>query len=266
MAHAAATPSALSQEIARGILDGFDAHYRVFRAASASARERFERAEWVELAASTRERIQSYDLRVREAVATLTQRFPACTDEALWPSIKQAYIVLLYEHLQPELAETFFNSVACRLLDRRYYRNDHIFWRPAVSTEHLVGEQPAYRSAYDRGEGMRGALRELLLGYGLKNPWQDLERDLRCAERAVRRHFPAGFTVQPDFHLQALSSLFFRNKAAYLVGRARNGGRDFPFVVPVLQDERGALFLDALLLAPLHVRSVFSLARAYFMV
>ena len=31
--------------------------------------------------------------------------------------MKLAYIGLLVEHLQPELAETFFNSVMTRLLD-----------------------------------------------------------------------------------------------------------------------------------------------------
>ena len=259
-------PSPLALEVARGILDGFDAHYSTFRALSASARGRFERADWRGSHEASLQRIQSYDLQVREAAARLTRDFPATRDEALWPSLKLAYISLLYEHLQPECAETFFNSVATRLLDRRYYRNDHIFWRPAVSTEHLVGAQPAYRCAYDTGGGLRGALRELLLGYGLDNPWQDLERDLDCAERVVRQHFPAGFRVLPDFHLQALSSLFFRNKAAYVVGRARNGARDFPFVVPILQDAHGALYLDALLLSPAHVGAVFSLARSYFMV
>ena len=49
--------------------------------------------------------------------------------------IKRAYIALLDGHKQPECAETFFNSVARRVLDRRYYCNDYIFWRPAVSTE-----------------------------------------------------------------------------------------------------------------------------------
>ena len=70
---------------------------RVFRALSSAARERFQRGDWAAVGAATRERIQSYDLRVREAVADLTQRFPACTDESLWPALTQASITLLEE-------------------------------------------------------------------------------------------------------------------------------------------------------------------------
>jgi isocitrate dehydrogenase kinase/phosphatase len=40
-------------------------------------------------------------------------------DESLWPDIKLSFIGLLHEHRQPECAETFFNSVACHVLDRR---------------------------------------------------------------------------------------------------------------------------------------------------
>ena len=33
-------------EIAQAMLDGFDKHYRLFREASATAKQRFERADW----------------------------------------------------------------------------------------------------------------------------------------------------------------------------------------------------------------------------
>jgi isocitrate dehydrogenase kinase/phosphatase len=100
----------------------------------------FERAAWPQLRSLARERIQMYDKRVEEAVAELRGRFPeAERDETLWSGIKLAYIGLLHEHRQPECAETFYNSVACQVLHRRYYHNDYIFWRPAVATEHLEG-------------------------------------------------------------------------------------------------------------------------------
>ena len=91
----------------------------------------------------SRERIQMYDRRVQGEVEGVRASFPeAERDESLWPAIKLAYIPLLHEHRQPECAETFYNSVACAVLHRRYYRNEFIFWRPAVATEHLEGEEP----------------------------------------------------------------------------------------------------------------------------
>src|ERR687888_273429 len=66
--------------------------------------------------------------------------------------VKLLYIGLLLNHKQPELAETFFNSVTTKILHRTYFHNDFIFVRPAVSTEYIENDEPAamptYRSYY----------------------------------------------------------------------------------------------------------------------
>jgi len=252
-------------EVARAILSGFDKHYRLFREAAARAKTLFERAEWDALRVLARERIQMYDQRVQEAVEEARVRFPeAATDESLWRSIKLAYIPLLHEHRQPECAETFYNSVACAVLHRRYYRNEFIFWRPAVATEHLEGEEPAYRSYYPLRTGLRNTLAAIVRGFELANPWEDLNRDLRNVVRALRARFPRPSRARPSLQIQVLGSLFFRNKAAYAVGKIVNGSEEVPFAVPILQNERGELYLDALLLDADRLIILFSFARAYF--
>ena len=261
----------LADEVARAILGGFDRHYRLFRDAAARAQRLFERAEWLEMQDLARERIRMYDDRVQETVGTVRQSYPrAETDEALWPAIKLAYIGLLQDHRQPECAETFYNSVACHVLHRRYYRNEFIFWRPAVATEHLEGEEPAYRCYYPRAgsneSGLRAVLRDILADFALANPWENLGRDLRNVLRALRAHFPRPARARPNLQIQVLGSLFFRNKAAYVVGKAINGHREIPFAVPILQTERGELYLDTLLLEQDPLLVLFSFARAYFLV
>jgi isocitrate dehydrogenase kinase/phosphatase len=259
--------SSLPQEIARAILAGFDRHYQLFRQAAIDAKTLYERAAWTEMRTLARERIQMYDLRVQEAVDALRTRFPeAERDESLWPAIKLAYISLLHDHKQPECAETFYNSVACQVLHRRYYRNDFIFWRPAVATEHLEGEAPTYRCLYPRETGLRAALSSIATGFGLKNPWENLPRDLRHVLRALRQLFPRPARAQPDLQVQVLNSLFFRNKGAYIIGRLVNDGHDYPFAIPILQNERGELYLDALLTGEDRLLVLFSFARAYFFV
>jgi isocitrate dehydrogenase kinase/phosphatase len=259
--------SSLPQEIARAILGGFDRHYALFRQAAIDAKALFERAAWTEMRDLARERIQMYDLRVQEAVDAVRARFPeAEREEALWPVIKAAYIALLHEHLQPECAETFYNSVACQVLHRRHYHNDFIFWRPAVATEHLEGEAPTYRCFYPIKQGLRNTLRAIATGFGLKNPWENLERDLRSLVRALRPLFPRPARLQPDLQVQVLNALFFRNKGAYVIGRLINDGHDYPFAIPILQNERGALYLDALLTGEDRLLVLFSFARAYFFV
>jgi len=259
--------SSLPQEIARTILAGFDRHYQLFRQAALDAKTLFERAAWGEMRRLARERIQMYDLRVQEAVDAVRTRYPeAERDEALWPAIKLAYLSLLHDHKQPECAETFYNSVACQVLHRRYYHNDCIFWRPGVATEHLEGEAPTYCCHYPIKQGLRRTLREIATGFQLANPWENLERDLRNLVRALRTLFPRPARAQPDLQVQVLNSLFFRNKGAYIIGRLINDGQDHPFAIPILQNERGELYLDALLTGEDQLLVLFSFARAYFFV
>src|SRR5262245_15869786 len=98
--------------LAKAILDGFDRHYRLLRDAAQRAKALFEKADWPAMGELARERMVMYDRRVEEAVAALLARFPEAEgDETLWPAVKLAYIGLLHEHLQPECAETFYNSV-----------------------------------------------------------------------------------------------------------------------------------------------------------
>lgn len=208
-----------------------------------------------------------YDARVQEAVDALLERFAqAARDEALWPAIKHAYIGLLQEHKQPECAETFYNSVACQVLHRRHYRNEFIFWRPAVATEHLEGETPSYACHYPLVDGLRRTLRNIAASFGLRNPWENARRDLRNVVHALRQQFPRPARAHPDLQLQVLRSLFFRNKGAYVIGRIINGHQEVPFAVPILQNARGELYADTLLMGEDRLLVLFSFARAYFFV
>jgi len=214
-----------------------------------------------------RERIGMYDQRVEEAVRALLDRYPeAEVDESLWPAIKLAYIGLLHEHKQPECAETFYNSVACAVLHRRHYHNEFIFWRPAVATEHLEGDSPSYRSYYPLQQGLRRTLEQIAGSFDLKGGWENPRRDLRNVVHALRRHFPRPVRAQPDLQIQLLDKPFFRNKAAYVVGRLINAHREIAFAVPILRNARGELYLDALLAGEDQLLVLFSFARAYFFV
>jgi isocitrate dehydrogenase kinase/phosphatase len=253
--------------VAHAILAGFDRHYRLFRDASRQAKLHFEAGDWAAARVLARERIKMYDARVEEAVRAILDRFPeAELDETLWPAIKLAYIPLLHEHRQPECAETFYNSVACAVLHRRYYRNEFIFWRPAVATEHLEGEEPAYRSYYPLKAGLRRTLEDILHSFGLANRWENERRDLKSLVHALRRRFPRPARARPSLQIQVLGSLFFRNKAAYAVGKIINGNLEVPFAVPILRNAKGELYLDALLLDADQLIVLFSFARAYFFV
>jgi isocitrate dehydrogenase kinase/phosphatase len=109
----------LALAIAQVVLWGFNKHYSLFRDISAEAKQRFERGDWQSIQVAQRERIAFYDSRVEETVKRLEREFKADgLAESTWPQVKYHYINLLVDHKQPELAETFFNSVCCKLLHR----------------------------------------------------------------------------------------------------------------------------------------------------
>jgi isocitrate dehydrogenase kinase/phosphatase len=255
------------ERIARIILEGFDRHYRLFREISANAREHFEAGRWESAWGDNRNRIRMYEARVRETVESIESRQPGAAGDAdLWPGIKRYYIGLLLDHPQAECAETFYNSVACRVLHRRYYNNENIFWRPALNTDNLEGEQQTFRTWYPQMSSLRRCLLEVLRNTGLANPWEDLRRDVRRIERVLRFGKPGGWSPQPDHQLQVLGSLFFRNKAAYVVARLVQGDRIRPLILPILQNDQGQIYVDAALTRNKEASSLFSFTRAYFMV
>ena len=264
-------------DIAEALLGGFDRHYRLFRATSAAAKQRFERADWHGQQQAQRERIEFYDQRVDEAVLLLEQRYRTSSlPMAVWQQVKLHYIGLLTNHHQPELAETFFNSVCTRILHHSYFRNDFIFVRPAVSTEYIENEelaaQPTYRAYYPARDKLRETLMRVVTNHQLAVEFEDLDRDIDCVLQAVHREL-GDFRWRTNFQLQVLSSLFYRNKGAYLVGKIVNGFTETPFALPILHRERAdgsaatpRLCIDAALFGEDDLLMLFSFARAYFMV
>jgi isocitrate dehydrogenase kinase/phosphatase len=260
--------SQIAFDIARVIIDGFDKHYRLFRQASLGARRHFERMTWKEAQLEARERIAFYDRRVQECVQALEDEYDeAELTDAVWREVKLHYIGMLTEHRQPELAETFFNSVCCNILHRTYFNNDFIFVWPTLSTEYIEPREgvPAYRVYYPGKDGLRTALRRMVTNFQFESEFADLERDIALVEARMLA-LPGSEHPEANFQIQVLSAPFFRNKGAYLVGTLVNGSQTYGFVIPVLHNRGGALFLDALLTDPSQITLLFSFTRAYFMV
>ncbi|HPW84023.1 MAG TPA: bifunctional isocitrate dehydrogenase kinase/phosphatase, partial [Rhodoferax sp.] len=262
--------SSVAYDIAKAMMDGFNRHYRLFRTESARAKHRFETADWHGQQRAQRERIEFYDLRVLECSNRLEREFKAGEQPMdIWQQIKLHYIGLLVNHHQPELAETFFNSVTTKILHRSYFQNDFIFVRPAVSTEYIENDEtnkrPSYRSYYPTRETVQQVLRQMVEDFDLRLRFEDLDRDTTWVTQAMQGWLGDG-KLRANFQIQVLTGLFFRNKGCYIVGKAINGFYEFPFALPVLHGASGKLVIDAVLSGEDDLLMLFSFARAYFMV
>jgi isocitrate dehydrogenase kinase/phosphatase len=262
--------SSLAYDTARAMMDGFNRHYRLFRTESARAKHRFETQDWHGQQRAQRERIEFYDLRVKECSNRLEREFKAGEQSMdVWQQIKLHYIGLLVNHHQPELAETFFNSVTTKILHRSYFQNDFIFVRPAVSTEYIENDEsekkPTFRAYYPTRDNVADVLLQMVQDFDLQRPWADLPRDVGFVAEAMMSHL-VDATLRANFQIQVLTGLFFRNKGCYIVGKLINGFNEFPFALPVLHNKTNTLVIDAALMGEDDLLILFSFARAYFMV
>jgi isocitrate dehydrogenase kinase/phosphatase len=257
-------------DIASAMLDGFNKHYRLFREVGRTAKQRYEQADWHGQQRAQRERIEFYDRRVEENAERLTTEFKAHSlPMDVWQQIKLHYIGLLTNHHQPECAETFFNSVTTKILHRSYFHNEFIFVRPAISTEYIEndepGDAPTYRAYYPTRETLHEAVVRMVTNFQLERPFADVDRDVADVVSAMLRKL-GDFRARANFQIQVLSSLFYRNKGAYAVGKIVNGFSELPFALPILHDAEGKLTIDAALFGEDDLLLLFSFARAYFLV
>lgn len=255
----------LAQQLARTIFTGFERHFSFFQEITRQVRQSFEQADWEAIREASVDRISFYDRRVQEAIDKVRSTFDVSqVDDALWQQVKSQYQQFLVNYRRPELAETFYNSVFCKMFDRQYFDNDKIFIESGVDREELTRRDRVFMSFHLKDGGLETCLREILSGFYFRIPYQDMERDIAHVAQAFRRRSPFGRLADDGLRIDVLEAPFYRNKAAYLIGRVVSSEGVQPLVLPLL-NYRGSIFVDSLLTTQEEVEALFSFARAYFM-
>lgn len=255
----------LAQQLARTIFTGFERHFSFFQEITRQVRQGFEQADWEAIRQASVDRISFYDRRVQEAISKVRSTFDVShVDDALWQQVKTQYQQFLVNYRRPELAETFYNSVFCKMFDRQYFDNDKIFIESGVDREELTRRDRVFMSFHLKDGGLETCLREILSGFYFRIPYQDMERDIAHVADAFRRRSAFGQLPDDGLRIDVLEAPFYRNKAAYLIGRVVSDQGVQPLVLPLL-NYQGTIFVDSLLISNEEVEALFSFARAYFM-
>lgn len=257
----------IAYTIASTIINGFNHHIKLYMEITQSAQQRFQQSQWSEVQKAAKERTTYYEQRVKETRTTLQSEFSVeSLDSKLWLQVKRSYLLLLDTHQQPELAETFYNSVFCNLFERKYYHNDYIFVK---STAKRLEQSPLpviYTSYKPAEEGLKETICHIMNHHKTTVPFEDLDRDVETLIRSFRKQAHKTRYKLTDLQFDILNFTFYRNKGAYLIGRIISPAGETPFIVAVLNNERGGLYLDALLTTSESMAIVFGFARAYFFV
>ena len=79
---------------------------------------------------------------------------------------------------------------------------------------------------------LRGVIVQIVSDFELRLAFEDLERDAAYVLEALGERL-GDVKLRANFQIQVLTSLFFRNKGAYVVGKIINGFNETPFALPI---------------------------------
>ena len=251
--------------IAQTILQGFDAQYGRFLEVTGGAQQRFEQADWHAVQQAMKQRIHLYDHHVGLVVEQLRCITGSIDiNAAFLLRVKSHYTQLLPDYPLYEIAESFFNSVYCRLFDHRSLSPERLFiFSSQPGQRFRTLPRPLAKDFYPE-QGWEALLTKVLADLPLRLPWQNRPRDVGY----IIAHLceTLGADNLRNCHLQVANELFYRNKAAWLVGKLITPGATLPFLLPIHRSDEGELVVDTCLTTSAEASIVFGFARSYFMV
>ncbi|SNY72971.1 bifunctional isocitrate dehydrogenase kinase/phosphatase [Enterobacter sp. CC120223-11] len=251
--------------IAQTILQGFDAQYGRFLEVTSGAQQRFEQADWHAVQQAMKQRIHLYDHHVGLVVEQLR-----CITDGKSPDadfllrVKEHYTALLPDYPRFEIAESFFNSVYCRLFDHRSLTPERLFiFSSQPEGRFRTISRPLAKDFYPH-TGWGALFSQMLTELPLRLRWQNLARDVEYILAHLSETF--GQDVLQEAHLQVANELFYRNKAAWLIAKLHTPQGMVPLLLPIHRSDEGELFIDTCLTTSAEASIVFGFARSYFMV
>ncbi|MEM5512701.1 bifunctional isocitrate dehydrogenase kinase/phosphatase [Pseudoalteromonas sp. AS84] len=262
----------VARKLARSVFAGFEAMFSQFLNITLGAQSRFEQRQYHSVQSAMRERLQVYEREVKnvsEAVRVIAYAELTCPQT--WQLAKNIYGDMVQNHENKPIAHTFFNSTFGAIWDDKKIRTVHLF----VLKAKYRSEPRSYESLVSRvslHNGFNNAVKTLITNQVFRVPFSQLERDVATLQSTLMQ----GAKQQSkqvyelinlnDGYIEYANSLFFRNKACYLIGRciAKNGD-NMPFAIAILNTDEG-LKIDAVMMGADQLSLLFGFARTYFMV
>lgn len=243
------------------IAESFRSYVSGFRDLTRHARAHFESANWHGLQRDAALRFDLYADAVNDGLLRLRPLLGERIEERpTWTALREAYAAANAGRGDVELAESFFNSFTRKIFHTIGIDPTVEFISSRVSGRPGAGPGSA-TVHFARNGPLHGLIREILEAYRFAPGWHDADGDARRVASAMEAELE-GLRVDA---VDLARPVFFRGKAAYLVGRVETDGGNLPLVL-ALTNPAGKIVVDALLLDEDEVSIVFSFARSYFFV
>ena len=246
------------------IYSAYERYLAGFEEVTRRARSRFERRDWSGAQADATERLTLYKTHVDAAVSDVRDILEdGVMERTVWAAMKSQHACRIEGRPDPELAETFFNSVTRRVFST-------VGVDPAI--EYLDYPPPAEPrgdspicDTYSAHLVDAALVRRILEALPWRVPYAQLDRDAALVAELIGARVRQAAGSSGPVAIDIVRSIFYRNKGAYLVGRIRSGGEILPLVLPLLHAERG-IVVDAVLMTSDEASVVFGFSWTYFRV
>ncbi|NNC95474.1 MAG: bifunctional isocitrate dehydrogenase kinase/phosphatase [Chitinophagales bacterium] len=255
----------LVENISSEILKGYVIYIEEFNRITRKAKDRFKSLDWKGMQSDSQARLLLYKSSAKSIAHNLrTEILSDKLDLDLWQRVKADYSSKISSRHDFEIAETFYNSVVRKLFVDVVIDSGSMF----VLLERTLQEMKTGQSLYKVYPGnltSEEIVRNVLKDYLSEFSFEDKERDIRNVVDAIQSSILSKYKPDRETRVEIIKPIFYRNKAAYIVGRTIIEGRTIPFVLPILNSPDG-IFIDTVIFDPNTVSVIFSFTRSYFMV
>lgn len=249
-----------SRALARMIGDLYYAFRERFDAITALAPGRFTARDWHAAQRDAAERLAIYKAHIDQALTIVRAQGGELLAADVWHETKFAYAASIAGRADAEIAATFFNSVTRRLFSTIGVDPETEF----TDADSPVPDDSARTEVRVRefAEADAGAARWALE----RGPWSTIDGPSAADAEAFAEAINAALgSASGAVRLEMLDAVFYRNKGAYLVGRASRGSHSVPIVVAMLNEKDGVC-VDAVLTTSDEASVVFGFSWSYFRV
>ena len=254
----------LIKKIVATVLDGYDAYILNFRQITQRIPKNFKNKDWQQLHANHKERLRLYKDHLKSIVEACKALLQEEVDsKAVWAEIRESYLHAIASYDDRELAGTFFNSVFRKVFPGMVIDEALMFYDLSGSDDRGNVDESLFRN-YPAQVELHDAFTKILEDFDFGVPYYQKEKDIKYLVESVKQVILTRYKATKETTTQVLRDVFYRNKAAYLIGRTYLGNKWMPFIIPLLHNEKG-IFVDTLIFDPNIMSGIFSYTRSYFM-
>lgn len=246
----------------------FDAYYGEFLEITGRAKSRFENREWQAVLADAEERIDLYHHHLNLVEGWMRILLgDAVHNRARWQAMKSDYEKPYENTYHADLALIFFYSVMRRLFEETgssiEYSDDEIRNSGKNSLEKNLADSYTTYHAASMNEITPELILQIVKSFSFDSRFHELEQDTQYAAVMLRNAVSKILETAELERIEVLKRPFYRNKAAFLIGRIVAGEKTVPMVF-VLSNSKHGLFIDSVLTEEADLSNVFTSARSNF--